>query len=185
MSIQYTVVKQEQEIQQILSLQALNHPVALTDTVMQKEGFVTVRHEPDVLRHMNALYPSVIAVDGAQLAGYCLVMLRQFAGKVPVLVPMFNRLESLSWRGKSLRECRWFVMGQVCVAAEYRGQGVFDGMYAKLKKHCRTDFDFVVTQVAARNTRSLRAHERVGFKTVEIYPDAAAGETWHVIAMDL
>ncbi|MCB0533886.1 MAG: GNAT family N-acetyltransferase [Lewinellaceae bacterium] len=183
--MQYTTVQQEQEIQQILALQALNHPIALSDTAMQKEGFVTVRHEPNVLRQMNALYPSVIAVDGAQLAGYCLVMLRQFAEAVPVLVPMFNRLESLTWNGKLLRESRWFVMGQVCVALGYRGQGVFDGMYAKLKEHCRADFDFVVTQVAARNARSLRAHERVGFETVEIYPDAAAGEIWHVIAMDL
>lgn len=185
MKVQYTTVHHEPEIQQILSLQALNHPVALSDTVIRREGFVTVRHAPDVLRQMNALYPSVIAMDGAKLAGYCLVMLRQFAEAVPELVPMFNRLESLSWKGKSLRESRWFVMGQVCVAAGYRGQGVFDGMYAKLKEHCRADFDFVITQVAARNTRSLRAHERVGFETVEIYPDAAAGETWHVIAMDL
>jgi L-amino acid N-acyltransferase YncA len=76
-------------------------------------------------------------------------------------------------------------MGQVCVAEGYRSMGIFDGMYLKLREHCRANFDFVVTQVAERNPRSLRAHYRVGFETVEIYPDEYAGEVWHVIALDL
>ena len=46
-------------------------------------------------------------------------------------------------------------------------------------------FDFTVTEVAARNTRSLRAHARVGFQTLHVYPDPTTGEDWHVIALDL
>jgi len=185
MMIDFTTVQNEQDVRQILALQASNLPSALSDHALQTQGFVTVRHEPDVLWRMNQRYPSVIARDGGQLAGYCLVMLREFADDVPVLKPMFAKLETLSWKGRPLRESRWFVMGQVCVATNYRGQGVFDGMYLKLKQHCRADFDFVVTEVAERNTRSLRAHQRVGFETMEIYPDAVAGEVWHLIALDL
>jgi hypothetical protein len=46
-------------------------------------------------------------------------------------------------------------------------------------------FDFTVTEVAARNRRSLRAHARVGFQTLHVYPDATTGEEWDVIALDL
>lgn len=49
--------------------------------------------------------------------GYALVMPRDFAVDVPILRPMFDVLDSLSWRGVSLRgHSRWFVVGQVCVA---------------------------------------------------------------------
>ena len=46
-------------------------------------------------------------------------------------------------------------------------------------------FDLVVTEVAARNTRSLRAHARVGFEPLHVYPDATTGEEWHVIGLEL
>lgn len=185
MDIHYQTVQNEQDVQQILHLQELNHPSAITEETLRSQGFVTVRHSPEVLLRMNQMYPSVLAKDGDRLAGYCLVMLREFAVEVPILIPMFEKLESLQWQGQSLQESRWFVMGQVCVAEGYRGIGVFDGMYQKLKEHCRSDFDFTVTQVAERNPRSLRAHHRVGFETFHIYPDANAGETWHVIALNL
>ena len=48
----------------------------------------------------------------------------------------------------------------------------------------RGHYDFTVTEVAERNTRSLRAHERVGFQTLHTYPDALAGEVWRVIVLD-
>ena len=44
-------------------------------------------------------------------------------------------------------------------------------------------FDFTVTEVAARNPRSLRAHARVGFRPLHLYSDATTGEEWHVIAL--
>ena len=62
-------------------------------------------------------------------------------------------------------------MGQVAVAAGYRGQRVFDRMYAKLREAYLDSHDFVVTEVSARNPRSLAAHYRVGFKDL-VSPDA-------------
>lgn len=181
----FTTVSNSDEIRQILALQAQNIGSALSTETIESQGFLTVRHDPDVLRRMNEAYPSVIAKDGNQLAGYALVMPREFAPDIPVLLPLFEMLEHLSWRGKLLRDTpRWFVMGQVCVAAGYRGQGVFDGMYGKMKESCRADFDFTVTEVAERNKRSLRAHERVGFQTLHTYPDDLTGEDWRVIVLD-
>ncbi|MCS7037829.1 MAG: GNAT family N-acetyltransferase [Saprospiraceae bacterium] len=182
MVIHYKRVQHEEEIAQILALQAYNLPSAISPEQASSQGFVTVKHDPEVLRRMNAAFPSVIAKEGDRLAGYCLVMLREFAPEVPVLAPLFERLEQLEWRGRPLSAGRWFVMGQICVAEPYRGKGVFDGMYRHLADVCRLHFDFVVTEVAERNTRSLRAHERVGFETFHIYDDPTTGERWHIIA---
>lgn len=178
----FTTVSTRDEVEQMLRLQAANHSSTVNADTQREQGFLTVRHDPEVLWAMNQAAPSVIAKDGDQVAGYCLVMPRSFRTRVPILEPMFELLETLTWRDRPLKtDPRWFVMGQVCVAEGYRGQGVFDGMYRHLAEVCRPDYDFVVTEVAERNTRSMRAHARVGFETFHVYEDAVAGEHWAVV----
>lgn len=184
MNIQFTTVSTPEEVRQILDLQAQNHVSSVNPETARAQGFVTVKHEPEVLLRMNQAAPSIIAKDGPNLAGYALVMPRSFAPQVPILQPMFDLLDTLSWKGQSLRaHSRWFVMGQICVAEAYRGMGIFDGMYRKMQEVCRSDYDFVVTEIAERNTRSIRAHERVGFETMHVYEDDLAGELWRVVVL--
>ena len=73
-------------------------------------------------------------------------------------------------------------MGQVCIAAAYRGQGVFDMLYKKHKEIFSGKYDVVITDIATRNTRSLRAHARVGFKTIATYTDEL--DEWAVVVWD-
>ncbi|MGE0362121.1 MAG: N-acetyltransferase family protein [Vicinamibacterales bacterium] len=184
--IVYRAVSNSAEVRQIHALQAANHPTALTAAEMAAQGFVTVRHDLAVLQRMSDVAPGVIATDGDAVVGYALVMPREFAADVPILRPLFAVLEGLQWRGRPLRDDpRWFVMGQICVAEGYRGAGIFDGLYRAMAEQCRERYDFTVTEVAARNTRSLRAHRRVGFETIHVYPDDITGEEWHVIALAL
>lgn len=181
----FTQVSCDAEMDQILALQSINHLSAVDAAVAVEQGFLTVRHDPFVLRKMNAAYPSVIAKEGDALAGYCLVMPPSFADDLPILAPMFGLLGKLEWKGRPIHEWKWFVMGQVCVAEAYRGQGVFDGLYEKLKECCAPDFELVVTEIAVRNTRSLSAHERVGFQPLHRYFDPENGEDWWVVALEL
>jgi hypothetical protein len=184
-AIQFTTVSTADEVRQIVALQCLNLPSALTPQTMASQGFVTVRHEPSVLLRMNEAAPAVIAKAGGRVVGYALVMPRDFAIEVPILRPMFEMLETLSWNASPLRgNPRWFVMGQICIAEGHRGVGIFDGLYRTMAERYGNRFDFTVTEVAARNTRSLRAHTRVGFQTLHVYPDASTGEEWHVMVLD-
>lgn len=184
-SIVFTTVSTADEVSEILDLQARNHPAVLTSETMAREGFVTVRHDASVLRRMNVVTPSVIAKAGSRVVGYALVMPREFAADVPILRPFFNRLDTLSWNGVPLGgNPRWFVMGQICIADGYRGIGIFDGLYRTMAETYGDRFDLTVTEVAARNPRSLRAHARVGFRPLHLYSDATTGEEWHVIALE-
>ena len=184
--IAYRTVSNPADVRQIHALQAANHPSALSAAEMTAQGFVTVRHDLAVLQRMNDVAPGVVATHCDTVVGYALVMPREFAGDVPILRPLFDVLDRLEWRGRALRDQpRWFVMGQICIAEGYRGAGIFDGLYRAMAGFYRDRFDFTVTEVAARNTRSLRAHARAGSETIHVYPDATTGEQWHVIALDL
>ena len=68
--------------------------------------------------------------DGSTLAGYALVMPRALKNSIPVLVPMFGLLDTLSYEGKAVSALRYYVMGQICVGKEYRGQGVSSTLQA-------------------------------------------------------
>ena len=182
----FTTVSTRTEVRQILDLQAANLPGALSPEVIASQGFVTVKHDAEVLQRMNDAAPSVIAIADGRVVGYALVMLREFGPDVPVLQPLFARLDALAWRAGPLRDDpRWFVMGQICVAASHRGRGLVDGLYATMRDAYRDRYDFTVTEIAERNTRSRRVHERAGFQTFHKYPDDTTGETWHVCALEL
>jgi RimJ/RimL family protein N-acetyltransferase len=64
----------------------------------------------------------------------------------------------------------------------HRGSGVFDALYAEHRAQYADRYDLLVTEVATRNTRSMRAHERVGFRTLHTYRDAT--DEWALIAWD-
>lgn len=165
-----TLVESVRDLELILELQRRNREPTV-------DGFVTVSHTLPILRAMHELMPSLI-VRGEEggLAGYALAMAREARSMLPILAPMFARLEDLD----ALRGRRWYVMGQVCVDEAWRGRGVFDALYAGHRASYGGAFDVLVTEIATRNGRSIRAHARVGFEEIDRYRDAT--DEWSVVA---
>ena len=170
-------VRADRELEQILELQRANLAAALRPEQIADQGFVTVEHSLDLLRKMHAISPSMVAVDAEAMAGYALVMPLECRASIPILEPMFRRLESLGVFAE-----RFYVMGQICVAGRWRGQGVFDRLYEAHRRELRASYDSVVTEVAVRNQRSMRAHARVGFAIIDRYRDAT--DEWAVLRWD-
>ncbi len=177
-----TTVTTTEELQQVLDLQKKYLVGNIGQEEMQSQGFLTVQHTLALLQQMHSLAPSIIIKDGEKVVAYALVMLRECRNLVPALVPMFDSFDRLQWQDKPLSNYRFYVMGQVCVAKEYRGQGLFDMLYQHHRKIYQPQFDFIITEVATRNKRSLRAHERAGFKTIHIYRDEL--DEWEVVLWD-
>lgn len=170
------------ELEQILALQALNHPHQLTAEQRAKEGFVTVKHNLEVLKKMNNAVGQIIAKNGEKVVGYALVMPEEFKTMVPVLTPMFKLFTSLSYLGKPLTDYRYYVMGQICIADQYRGKGIFEKLYSEHKRLLADRFDFCLTEISVKNTRSIRAHEKVGFKTIYTFSDIT--DNWNIVLWD-
>lgn len=169
--MQTGLVTSDRDLEDILTLQrASRAPTA--------DGFVTAEHTLEVLRAMHAIAPSVIArAPGGELAGYALMMPRETRALLPILEPMFEKIEGLGLRD------RWYVMGQIAVAPAFRGTGVFDALYAEHRARYSPRFDLILTDVSTRNGRSLRAHERVGFRRLLTYRDAI--DEWALIGLQL
>ena len=167
----------------ILALQRANLKSALTPDDIREQGFVTLVHSQDMLERMHALGPSVVAKLGDEVVGYALTMLLEARPLVPALEPMFTALTGARFRGRALDAMRFYVMGQVCVARAQRGSGVFSALYAGHDAHYGDTFDCIVTEVSAVNTRSLRAHAKVGFERSVSYTDD--GDEWLVLARAL
>ncbi len=171
------------DLQRILELQRANLATSIDGEELRSQGFVTAVHSLQTLQQMHALAPSIVAKAGAELAGYALTMLVEARRFVPILDPMFQLFERLSWRGRPLREVSHYVMGQVCIAKPFRGQGLFDELYRGHQAAYRERFELLLTEVSERNPRSLRAHERVGFEPLHRYRDEV--DQWVVLGWTL
>jgi len=73
-------------------------------------------------------------------------------------------------------------MGQICIDKTYRGKGIFNILYQKHKELYSHKYDLLVTEISVNNPRSLRAHEKVGFKIIHTYHDAL--DEWAVVVWD-
>jgi len=170
----------ESELKQIVALQSANLYQNVSAELQKTDGFVTVKHDLDLLLKMNNSAQQIIAVDKEKVVGYALVMLKEFRDAVPVLIPMFDSFKTVKYSGHTIDQLNYYVMGQICVASEYRGKGVFGALYEKHKATYSPKYDLCLTTVSTRNPRSIRAHEKVGFKTLKTFKDIT--DEWNLIS---
>ncbi len=175
MSVHFGRAATGKDLDEILDLQRQNLPAQLTQATMEKEGFLTVTHTLTLLQKMNEVCPHVIARAEGRVVGYPLCMHPDFSGEIPILRSMFRQIES------EIKDQTYIVMGQVCVAPSYRGQGVFRGLYRTMKEVLKGEFDLIVTEVDGRNRRSLEAHLAVGFRVIKKYQ--SDGRDWYLIVL--
>ncbi len=176
MGIIYRQAHSADQLKQILELQRENLVEGLTEEIRSAEGFVTLKHSLELLAHMNAVCPHIVALDGDKVIGYALSMHPSFSEELPLIQPMFKRVRALLPAGS-----RFMVMGQVCIAKDYRKKGIFRGLYHRMQIALRNDFEWIITEVDDRNQRSLNAHYAIGFRDMEVYE--SDGRTWHLIQL--
>ncbi|WP_062053946.1 GNAT family N-acetyltransferase [Aquimarina longa] len=176
-SIIYTRASFSKELQQILTLQYNNLPVSISKTEKEREGFVSVQHDLTTLTKMNDQQPHIIAKDEDNVIGYALCMTQEFKNEIDILKPMFLKIDTQLETNVS-----YVIMGQICVDKAYRKQGVFRGLYYKMRIELHEKYDVLITEVAANNLRSLQAHHAIGFKTWITYE--VNNIKWHIIRWD-
>lgn len=182
--IQFGIAQDVRDFNQIIALQKANIEMSISAADSKDQGFVTVQHSVELLAEMNEPHPHIVVRDRDQIIGYTLVMPRRMRDSIPILIPMFDKIDRLNFAGKALKDSRYFVMGQVCIDKAYRGKGLFRTLYQQMKTRLSDHYDFVITEVATRNTRSWRAHEKVGFKTLDVHFSAEENEEWALIIWD-
>lgn len=174
------LVESTNELEQILELQHKNLYENVAPDLIKSNGFVTVKHNFNLLSEMNKKAKQIIAIDDGKVIGYALVMLKEFKNLIPVLIPMFNTFENIKYKNTTLSNLNYYVMGQICIAKEYRGKGLFKGLYQKHKEVYANQFDLCLTEVSSSNSRSMKAHQKIGFETVHTFKDTT--DEWNVLS---
>jgi len=176
LNINFCRSKTDKELHQILELQQKNLFANITIEDRRHEGFVTVKHTFDLLKKMNEACPHIIAKVGDKVVGYALCMHPMFSGEIALLKPMFKEIETIFPKVE-----KYIVMGQICIDKDYRKKGVFRNLYESMKEVLQPAFDSIITEVDAKNTRSLQAHLAVGF--VHLKTHISKGKSWELIML--
>lgn len=176
------LVTTEDELSQIHKLNRHNLKSNFDTSTQRAEGFVTWLYSFDLLSRMHQLAPSVIVKDGWNVVGYALTALKESKDFHTDLEIMFSNLEPIQYKGKPLSLHNFYCMGQICVAKEYRGKGIVNMLYQKHREVFASDYDFLLTEISTGNPRSLKAHEKAGFKPIHTYSDAK--DEWEVVIWD-
>lgn len=179
--ITYHRASTAQELKAILSLQQKNLSGILSEDEKSKEGFVTLRHDLGVLQKMNDACAHCIAKSNGRVVGYALSMIQCFRNDVPLLMPMFNEIDTILKEKKLNLD--YVVMGQICIDKSMRGQGVFRGLYAYMSQELKGDFDVIITEVDAKNKRSSNAHQAIGFQILKKY--VSNNQLWELIVLEI
>ena len=175
--IKYCRASSDEELIQILKLQKQNLPKVLSVSEKEYEGFVTVDHTFDILKQMNNYCPHIIAKQGENVVGYTLCMHSKFADGIEILKPMFKEINKVLYNHEN-----YIVMGQVCVDKLYRKKGIFRGLFNFMKQELKETFNYIITEVDAKNTRSLSAHLAIGFKIIKEHN--ADNTDWIIISLN-
>jgi len=164
--VEITRVSSVSEIIGIRDLQALNLKQNITAEESIEQGFLTAAFTIEYLQQMNSASPAIIAKDGDKLVGYALVATKEIRKGHDLLEGLFDAIDECEYNGKLLREVNYVVVGQLCVAKEYRGQDLVQKLYGHFRDCLSNEFTYLVTDVAKANARSLKAHKKRGFQVI-------------------
>ncbi|SDB63757.1 Ribosomal protein S18 acetylase RimI [Flavobacteriaceae bacterium MAR_2010_188] len=173
-SVIYKRAETTEELKQILNLQNRNFPDSVAEEERILEGFVTVRHNLEILTEMNKRCAHIIAVIDERVVAYALSMHPSFKNDIEILKPMFIQIEDTVDKDLS-----YIAMGQICIDKNFRKQGIFKGLYNFMGIELRPEYDAVITEVDSENHRSMNAHVGAGFKCISNY--MADGHDWNLL----
>lgn len=181
-TVEVTRVSSPIEIIGIRDLQALNLKQNITAEEAIDQGFLTATYTIEYLEEMNAASPSIIAKDGDKVVGYALVATKDIRKGHDLIEGLFDAIDACEYNGKSLEDINYVVVGQLCVAKEYRGQDLVQKLYGHFRDCLSNEFTYLATDVAQANVRSLKAHKKRGFKVINelIY----GGFGWDIVLWD-
>ncbi len=171
-----------QEIIGIKDLQALNLKKNLSAEDALTQGFLTAEYTLEYLQAMHDASPSIIAKDGNQIVGYALVATKSVRNGHDLMADLFNVIDTKYYNGKPLKEVNYVVVGQLCVALGYRGQGLVKLMYDYYRDCYASTYEYLITDVAQANTRSLNAHKKSGFIVIDTLEYGGVG--WDIVLWD-
>jgi RimJ/RimL family protein N-acetyltransferase len=80
---------------------------------------------------------------------------------------LIDNFDNIEYKGRKLKDVKYVVVGQLCLAKGYRGMGLVPSMYNFYRDSLRDKYECCLTEVDDKNLRSLQAHLKCGFQIVQ------------------
>jgi ribosomal protein S18 acetylase RimI-like enzyme len=180
--VQISKAASEADLIGIQVLQKANLKKIISELEATNEGFVTAEYSLELLKAMHKYRASVIAKDGDRVVGYALVTTKDIYGQHDLIDDLLNVLDKINFASKPLKETQYVLVGQLCVGKGYRGIGLVQKMYNYFKESYATEYEYLITDVADNNPRSLKAHIKSGFQI--IHSINYDGVRWDIVLWD-
>lgn len=144
----------------------LKHNISIQER--ETEGFVTAVYDIELLLLMKDVNPSIIAKDAEsnKVIGYALVFSKELKGKHLLLDDLIDTIDKLNYKDDVLANSNYLIVGQLCVAKGYRGLGIVQELYKYYKQIYSENYQYLLTDVARDNPRSLKAHLKSSFEII-------------------
>ena len=176
------LVTEFDELVGIKTLQAENlyQNISLDEALQQ--GFLSAEYSLDFLQLMHKAAPSIIVKDGDKVVGYALVTLKEVGYRHDLLRDLIDTIDKIIYNGQLLKCKSYVVVGQLCVAKDYRGQGLAKKLYALFRETLYNSYSYCITDVATNNIGSLKTHVSTGFKVID--SSFYGGVNWNIVLWD-
>jgi hypothetical protein len=133
----------------------------------RSDGYLSGKFSAEQFADFNRDLCAVVADDASRLAGYLCASSNEFNKQFGLSGKLVSQYPHINFNGRSLDKWNSFVSGPICVESDYRGQGIFPGLYDRLFTLVPEDYDVAVVLVSLSNPRSQRAHEKIGMISLD------------------
>jgi RimJ/RimL family protein N-acetyltransferase len=136
----------------------------------------------EMLQQMHRFQPSIIAKDGDTIAGYVIITTKNSYEQHPLLDSLFDSIDALNYNDTPLKDVNYILVGQLCVGKAYRGTGLVQKMYNYYQQSLSKSYQYLITDVAQENPRSIKAHLKTGFEIIHTIQYGGIG--WDIVLWD-
>lgn len=155
------------DINGVLSLQSLNLYSNLTKKE-RESGFITTPFTISQLEEIINLNGLFIAEDADQIIAYAFAGSWDYFSQWAIFPFMTARFSELTFKEFEITTINSFEYGPICIAKEYRGQGVLKLVFEEMHLKMVEKYPLSITFINAVNERSRKAHvEKLGWKIVD------------------
>lgn len=175
-------ISSENELRQVAELSRLNSTDHITDDIKASQGYTSWKYTFEDLKSLHEVSPSVVVKDGDKVVGYLLVLVRASTTVYEPLTEALKIFEGKLYKGKPLLNYNPYFLGQTCIDANYRGQGLLRKLYQFHKDNFESVYDFALSAIARDNPKSLAVHTKLGFRT--LFPFNEGDLVWDAVMWD-
>ncbi len=153
------------DFEKMVLLQNQNLSTVLADD-QKSDGFLSTAFTADQFIRMSESVAVVVGRNGDDVIGFICASTVEDCSENPLPAAMIARFPEILIGAHRLSELKCFIAGPVCVDKNYRGQGVFEGLYAELVGKAAAEYQAALALVSTANPRSIKAHAKIGMEVV-------------------